>query len=1296
MTLIQNRIASFVPAAMTKVRQLQSQLRGEYDPRGYQSDTSEDLLLKITETNDFIKLLSLDDYAGMTDRQISDTIDFFIDWLTLNEVIAANYQNYFMPVNVDNSLIPTSEYATIQQLNQETIARIATDAALDNRITVLEGLVGAPIFPPGFFSNYNTTYSVVFNDDTRLHTHNNLSVLQQITQTDVDNFQSLTAHFNSVGNPGGLHVSATDRALWNSPVRLGPSDNTNIFYDAGNLTVTSVGGGLFRYTADYSGIFDNRSLVDKGYVLSITNPLTTAISSKLTVSLTGVSTGDVLFFNGTNWVNLGIGGVGTVLTSNGSLPTWSTGVSNGIPAGGIAGQYLKKISGVDYGVAWTNIAVTDISGLTASVAELNTLSGFIGTTTELNYLTGTTSSIQNQLNSKLGNSLVQNALFVGNASNVAAPLVAGSNGYVLTIVSGAPQWVAPTGGGGGSLVDGTYGDITVSGVGTIWTINDDAVTFDKIQNITTQRLVGRFTAGSGSLEQISIGPTLTLTGGALGLAVTGTTGQIPFVNATGNGFSYSSDLFKWDETNHLFIAGSGITLGGATSGYSMIFGSSIVVTGTDYGWSIISGETHNITAIFNDSIAVGESFTISATVGNSAVFGRGHTISGAGNANFNMIVGDNNTLTSTSAAVGNFISGIGNTLNDTSRSAIIGGTGIIGTASDTVYVPNFNINSVGVYASDQRSNYTDRVIADWGNVLSAKTYTGKQTFFSTGTTAGVNTGSVSADPSALVDGDVWYNSTLGKVRVRVGGVTASVGSVSSVAVSSTDLSVSGSPITDSGTITLNINSSAVTYAKLQNSSVGLTVLGRATNSTGVFGEIVAAADGQVLRRSGTSLIFGTIPNASLDNSTIAFATGTLGTDVNWTSSPVALGGTATLNIPDASTSARGLVTTTTQSIGGIKNFSVTSTGSTSTYTFSPSITATANSQRMTALDISPTFATGGFTSTINQGLIVRSGRVGFGTALPASSLQVVGTSTTASTSTFLLQDSAGTSLLEMLDDGLLRFGSTGSRPTITTSLNTTTPNKGGASFLFNAAGSIPHIFTAPSTGVAELMRYFGGITTSSASAAYVSQNITPVINQTGTANGDISGIKYDPTLTGLLGNLYGLLIIPTQAKNGFGVSSPTAKIHVAGGSASVGSAPIKINSGTAMLAPEDGAMEYHSSHLFFTIGSTRYQLDQGGADIQADVNNPGATTSITVTSIHTFKYVNTLNSDTTLNITGGTKGSKLEIMVKNDNTSARTITWGTGIIAQSASHLLTQNKTTTFYFLHNGTSFYLNHTSPPL
>lgn len=51
-----------------------------------------------------------------------------------------------------------------------------------------------------------------------------------------------------------------------------------------------------------------------------------------------------------------------------------------------------------------------------------------------------------------------------------------------------------------------------------------------------------------------------------------------------------------------------------------------------------------------------------------------------------------------------------------------------------------------------------------------------------------------------------------------------------------------------------------------------------------------------------------IPNSYLQNSLLNVATGTTGTDINWASTPISLGGTATINIPTASASNRGVIT----------------------------------------------------------------------------------------------------------------------------------------------------------------------------------------------------------------------------------------------------------------------------------------------------------------------------------------------------------------------------------------------------
>lgn len=87
---------------------------------------------------------------------------------------------------------------------------------------------------------------------------------------------------------------------------------------------------------------------------------------------------------------------------------------------------------------------------------------------------------------------------------------------------------------------------------------------------------------------------------------------------------------------------------------------------------------------------------------------------------------------------------------------------------------------------------------------------------------------------------------------------------------------------------------------------------------------------------------------------------------------------------------------------------------------------------------------------------------------------------------------------------------------------------------------------------------------------------------------------------------------------GFYVTSPTARVHLPAHTTAANSAPLKFTSGTAMTTPEDGAIEYHSSHLYFTIGSTRYQLDQQGGGLgdgdYGDIVVSGSGTAINLDS----------------------------------------------------------------------------------
>jgi hypothetical protein len=56
---------------------------------------------------------------------------------------------------------------------------------------------------------------------------------------------------------------------------------------------------------------------------------------------------------------------------------------------------------------------------------------------------------------------------------------------------------------------------------------------------------------------------------------------------------------------------------------------------------------------------------------------------------------------------------------------------------------------------------------------------------------------------------------------------------------------------------------------------------------------------------------------------------------------------------------------------------------------------------------------------------------------------------------------------------------------------------------------------------------------------------------------------------------------------GFGLTSPTAVIHVKAGTATAGTAPIKLTAGTNLTTPENGAFEFDGTNLYFTVGGVR-------------------------------------------------------------------------------------------------------------
>lgn len=97
-------------------------------------------------------------------------------------------------------------------------------------------------------------------------------------------------------------------------------------------------------------------------------------------------------------------------------------------------------------------------------------------------------------------------------------------------------------GGGGSVADGDYGDITVSGTGTVWTIDNDVVTYAKMQNVSAaSRILGRGSAsGAGDVQELTLGSGLSLSGTTL-TSTALTDGDKGDITVTGSGATWTID-----------------------------------------------------------------------------------------------------------------------------------------------------------------------------------------------------------------------------------------------------------------------------------------------------------------------------------------------------------------------------------------------------------------------------------------------------------------------------------------------------------------------------------------------------------------------------------------------------------------------------------------------------------------------------------------------------------------------------------------------------------------------------------
>ena len=163
----------------------------------------------------------------------------------------------------------------------------------------------------------------------------------------------------------------------------------------------------------------------------------------------------------------------------------------------------------------------------------------------------------------------------------------GSTGDLSGITVGSGLTLSGTtlsaSGGGGGVSDGDKGDIDITSSGTVYTIDTASVSFLKIQNIPTNNLIGRTTAGTGEADTINVSKGLKMASNKLysdiaysrnvyeymndflqNPTTTTTTGRDLMAVSSGTGSGVSSNSSSSNEFG-VIVCNTGTTLSGRSS-----------------------------------------------------------------------------------------------------------------------------------------------------------------------------------------------------------------------------------------------------------------------------------------------------------------------------------------------------------------------------------------------------------------------------------------------------------------------------------------------------------------------------------------------------------------------------------------------------------------------------------------------------------------------------------------------------------------------------------------------------------
>lgn len=232
--------------------------------------------------------------------------------------------------------------------------------------------------------------------------------------------------------------------------------------------------------------------------------------------------------------------------------------------------------------------------------------------------------------------------------------------------------------------------------------------------------------------------------------------------------------------------------------------------------------------------------------------------------------------------------------------------------------------------------------------------------------------------------------------------------------------------------------------------------------------------------------------------------------------------------------------------------------------------------------------------------IITNGNVGFGNTTPLAKLHIGNNNVNNSVDSQVL-------ISRLVDNSLSGNGHAFSDSSNVSRSGTIGYNSFDSRISITGTNNFDHYAafqTAPvysSSGI--MTNYYGLFSTATVSSGTITNSYGAYIaNPTGAGTISNNYGVYVQSLTKGATTNYGIYTAGTMPNYfggnvGVGQAVPTAKIHLAAGTATANTSPLKFTSGTLLTTSEAGSLEFNGSHLYFTItnGGARYQLDQQSA-----------------------------------------------------------------------------------------------------